>query len=416
MRRAFAEGDGVTVSTNLLAWMVERYRTLVGIPLDEPLNGQLIPQSPDEYPNLLENDYLEALGIERLYSALVNADESPGHLIHLAHALGRAAKETSILSDSKPNTTSLNPLPPTKLPRIRTPQRNIRSTGINVGSITGISESDSSTESTDTDEPDQCASDNACTADEVAYVTDDHDGSSSSNVFHAIEDPETFVVEDYKDRMIVDSDIIANIGVETSVTSADKDGMDIHVEDIPEDVMDTEELASRHSDDDYEHSREVTDGEGKRKRVDSLALSPQVVRSLSFDEAVINLNHNFYKVDDERGATKRSKLLNSPLDILDTANDQPLGRLSVVANDGNSTVGMWSMPRRLLLAGTSPVETAEEISTAMKDQEEAPADQHNFQEIPVIQAPCEAPTTEKHVEEVGIYDPAPESISAATKV
>ncbi|KAG2121479.1 hypothetical protein DEU56DRAFT_760656 [Suillus clintonianus] len=116
MFRATTEGPGHEISRNLLSWMIQRFRTLVGVPLDEPLNGQLIQQSPDEYEDLTEHDYLEALGIERLYAALLNAHESPGHLIHLAHALGRAANETNMLSDSKPDTPALEPLPPTMLP------------------------------------------------------------------------------------------------------------------------------------------------------------------------------------------------------------------------------------------------------------------------------------------------------------
>jgi hypothetical protein len=94
--------------------MIEQYCILVGIPLNKPLHDQLIPQSLDEYHNLEEDDYLDALGIEPLYAALVNAEESPEHLIHLAHALGHVVEDTNTLSDSKPNTWALDPLPPIK--------------------------------------------------------------------------------------------------------------------------------------------------------------------------------------------------------------------------------------------------------------------------------------------------------------
>ncbi|KAG2354159.1 hypothetical protein BDR07DRAFT_1382473 [Suillus spraguei] len=112
MTQGCIEGNGVTVTTSLLAWMIERYWILVGLPLDEHLNGQIILQSPDQYENMQEHDYYEVYGIERLYATLVNAEESPGHLINLAHALGRAAKETNMLSKSKPDTLALDPLPP----------------------------------------------------------------------------------------------------------------------------------------------------------------------------------------------------------------------------------------------------------------------------------------------------------------
>ncbi|KAG2119223.1 hypothetical protein BD769DRAFT_1390527 [Suillus cothurnatus] len=102
MERAFTEGNGVL------------YYILVGIPLNKPLHDQLIPQLLDKYHNLKEDDYLDALGIKPLYAALVNAEESPEHLIHLAHALGHVVKDTNTLSDSKPNTWALDPLPPMK--------------------------------------------------------------------------------------------------------------------------------------------------------------------------------------------------------------------------------------------------------------------------------------------------------------
>ncbi|KAG1830495.1 hypothetical protein DFJ58DRAFT_848445 [Suillus subalutaceus] len=167
MGRGLVEGDALLVSTNLVSWMIERYRILVGIPLNAYLGGQLIPQSPDEYSHLTEDDYLEALGIERLYAALVNMEESPDHLNHLAHVLGRAVKGTNTLSDSKPNTQSLDPLPPTMLPIPIPPHWNrglTRPTNNNV-------EPDGSNESTHTGDRDESVSDNVYTA-KTAAVRD----------------------------------------------------------------------------------------------------------------------------------------------------------------------------------------------------------------------------------------------------
>lgn len=235
------EGDGVTVSTSLLAWMIGRYHILVGIPMNEPLNSQLIPQSPDEYANLPEHDYLEVLGIERLYAALVNTEESPGHLIHLAHALGRAAKETNILSDSKPNTASLDPLPPTVLPDHRTLQKSRGSAYKTVGSITSISGSDSSTESRDLEQDDQFMSYYARRVNEVVYILDDDVRHVSDNRCHAS--------KHFASPEFIDIDLIS-----------DK-------------IMDLESVKSEHDD-----LKGVTDGETKRKREDEISLSPPIVR------------------------------------------------------------------------------------------------------------------------------------------
>ncbi|KAG0692219.1 hypothetical protein DFH29DRAFT_882808 [Suillus ampliporus] len=86
----------------------------------------LIPQSPDAYPFPHYDDYLEALGLERLYAALGSAEESPGHLVYLFHALGRAALNTNQLSHSNPRFEPLEPLPPTMLggPR-QPPDKNV---------------------------------------------------------------------------------------------------------------------------------------------------------------------------------------------------------------------------------------------------------------------------------------------------
>jgi hypothetical protein len=54
---------------------------------------------------------MEALGIERLYVALTHATDSPSHLVHLFHALGRAALTTNMLSNSSSVVDAADPLP-----------------------------------------------------------------------------------------------------------------------------------------------------------------------------------------------------------------------------------------------------------------------------------------------------------------
>ncbi|KAG1818614.1 uncharacterized protein BJ212DRAFT_1298684 [Suillus subaureus] len=237
MNRAFIEGNRVLVSRNLVSWMIEQYCILVGIPLNEPLHGQLIPQSPDEYHNLTEHDYLEALGIECLYAPLVNAEESPDHLIHLTHALGRAIKETHALSYSKPSTQYLDPLPPMFLPIPMIPCRN------------------SSIDSTDTGDHDGSVSNNACTA----------------NAHSALPGSET-----QEDLIVINSNLISN-ACSRHITHVDDNCVHINVNDGHPDVMDTEAVRGGHGDDNNNDSKDGMDGEGKRKRVDSLAPSPSVV-------------------------------------------------------------------------------------------------------------------------------------------
>lgn len=59
----------------------------------------------------MRDEYLEALGIERFYVALTHVHDSPHHLIHLFHALGKAALETNLLSDSSSIIDAVDPLP-----------------------------------------------------------------------------------------------------------------------------------------------------------------------------------------------------------------------------------------------------------------------------------------------------------------
>ncbi|KAG2121477.1 hypothetical protein DEU56DRAFT_918162 [Suillus clintonianus] len=111
LRRAHLYGNGQKIADNTLIWLIRRYRALSGIPLDEDFNGQLMEQSPKEASFQEYDDYLEALGLERFYVALNHSQDSSYHLIHLFHALGKAALTTNLLSHSSSRVDSVDPLP-----------------------------------------------------------------------------------------------------------------------------------------------------------------------------------------------------------------------------------------------------------------------------------------------------------------
>ncbi|KAG0693006.1 hypothetical protein DFH29DRAFT_881820 [Suillus ampliporus] len=76
LEMAMDEADGTRIGNNLGMWLTTRFRFLAGIPVEGDVSGQLIPQSPDAYPFPHYDDYLEALGLERLYAALRSAEET----------------------------------------------------------------------------------------------------------------------------------------------------------------------------------------------------------------------------------------------------------------------------------------------------------------------------------------------------
>jgi hypothetical protein len=307
MIRAMMDGDGQDISKKLIVWMIQRFRTLVGVPLDAPLNGQLITQSPDEYHELTENDYFEALGIERLYAALVNAQKSPEHLIHLAHALGRAAKETNILSDSKPETPSLDPLPPTTLPRATTSRMstipfknnieskyhdfiifNMKSTYVDVFATTDQSVSDSFTRMKDTHIDDGPVSVQGKAEGKSAYDTEDHgdhnkgefaadadedDVSMSDNVRNASQVSERHKIHTPTNHTIINGVTTDKPDVAQDVSRKDKNSLNINFSNVSADLMDTEAVNDGNSAGNNKNSSVGTPREGKRKQEDSLTFS-----------------------------------------------------------------------------------------------------------------------------------------------
>jgi hypothetical protein len=300
MQRAIREGGGREIACNLLVWITGRYRFLVGIPIEDPFNGQLIPQSPDEY-DLTEDDYLEALGIERLYAALLHADTSPDHLVHLAHALGRAAKETNILSDSKPG-MPLEPLPPITLPGPITSHMGIAS-----------SPSDHDETADDIcDDDDGLVSDTGRTAEESAPPTNDEDLNAGEFAANAYEDTGYMSADLESASGIAELQVLHSLNDRTSRDEAHiEDHMNIDTLNATADWMVTDAASGGDSAEDNGNLREGADGDGKRKRTDSLALSPSKVLLLSLDKTTMNLTNASYQAHNE-GGRKRSRPLSSP--------------------------------------------------------------------------------------------------------
>ena len=71
-----------------------RSRELYDIPKDAPIDGLIIPDI-DQGSVLEDKDkHLEVLGMERLYSAVAHLEQSPTHMVHLFHAIGKAFTES----------------------------------------------------------------------------------------------------------------------------------------------------------------------------------------------------------------------------------------------------------------------------------------------------------------------------------
>ncbi|KAG1784504.1 uncharacterized protein HD556DRAFT_1451703 [Suillus plorans] len=93
-RLAFEKGNS-QVFLKLATWMLVRFRDLTNRDMDSELDGLLI----SENPRLLEFDddrYFEAVGMERLYSAIVHMEARPRYLCHLFHALGKRLTESDV--------------------------------------------------------------------------------------------------------------------------------------------------------------------------------------------------------------------------------------------------------------------------------------------------------------------------------
>ncbi|KAG2029296.1 hypothetical protein BDR03DRAFT_1018596 [Suillus americanus] len=90
---AFEDGNG-QVFLRFATWMLVRFRQVTGVDMEEPINGVVIPCNPRLLEGNSDDDYFEALGMERLYSAIVHLETSPRYMCHLLHALGKVIDQS----------------------------------------------------------------------------------------------------------------------------------------------------------------------------------------------------------------------------------------------------------------------------------------------------------------------------------
>jgi hypothetical protein len=94
-RTAFEQGNS-QVFLKLATWMLLRFRQLSMTDMNADVNGVVIPLNPRTIPFSSPDDFLEALGMERLYAAIVHMETRPRYISHLFHALGTLANDAEI--------------------------------------------------------------------------------------------------------------------------------------------------------------------------------------------------------------------------------------------------------------------------------------------------------------------------------
>lgn len=94
-----------------------------------------------------------------------------------------------------------------------------------------------------------------------------------------------------KDLYISDDDIrhISNNECHVSEGYASPEYIDVDL--IPNEMIDIEAVQNGYTNYNNDNSKEVTDGEVKRKREDELSLSPPIVHLFFLPKASINLNN-----------------------------------------------------------------------------------------------------------------------------
>ncbi|KAG2045850.1 hypothetical protein BDR06DRAFT_1015240 [Suillus hirtellus] len=94
-RLAFEKGNS-QIFLKLATWMLVRFRDLTNLDMDSELDGPLISQNPRLMEELDDDHYFEAVGMERLYSAIVHMESRPRYMCHLFHALGKRLTESEV--------------------------------------------------------------------------------------------------------------------------------------------------------------------------------------------------------------------------------------------------------------------------------------------------------------------------------
>jgi hypothetical protein len=83
--------------------------------IDPNINGIVIPRNPRTMAFDTQDHFLEGLGMERLYSAIVHMESRPCFLRHIFHALGRICNESSV--ECSNTTIAQATSPPVVVPR-----------------------------------------------------------------------------------------------------------------------------------------------------------------------------------------------------------------------------------------------------------------------------------------------------------
>jgi hypothetical protein len=110
LNRLAFEGGHTGAFISLGTWVLARTRQLKGADVSGGIDGALVPGYPIHKEHASDDDFYEAVGMERLYTAVVNMEARPAYLSHLFHALGKSCASTPI-GTSHPGMKPLLELP-----------------------------------------------------------------------------------------------------------------------------------------------------------------------------------------------------------------------------------------------------------------------------------------------------------------
>jgi hypothetical protein len=109
IKYAFEDGNS-RVFLKLATWMLIRFRQLANIDMEAAIDGLIIPENPRLMDGINEDHFFEALGMERLYTAIVHMETSPRYMCHIFHALGKVMASSDV-STSHPRFLPCNSPP-----------------------------------------------------------------------------------------------------------------------------------------------------------------------------------------------------------------------------------------------------------------------------------------------------------------
>ncbi|KAG1804195.1 uncharacterized protein BJ212DRAFT_1486830 [Suillus subaureus] len=88
-RIVFEKGNS-HVFLNLGTWMLIWFHQMMNLNMHALVDGLIILQNPRLMDEISNDHFFEAMGMERLYTAIAHMEMSPQYLCHLFHALGKA--------------------------------------------------------------------------------------------------------------------------------------------------------------------------------------------------------------------------------------------------------------------------------------------------------------------------------------